>query len=92
MGEEMKLLNRIRSLILPSETIHGYEQPELIEVIFQKSEGLPTQYCLGRKPQDSPGFWWWMRTALQRGAAWCEVGSCRSGRHGATRERVGDGV
>jgi putative methyltransferase (TIGR04325 family) len=34
----MKFLNRIRSLILPSETIHGYEQPELIEVIFQKTK------------------------------------------------------
>jgi putative methyltransferase (TIGR04325 family) len=34
----MKLLSRIRSLIVPSETIHGYEQPELIEVIFQKTK------------------------------------------------------
>lgn len=34
----MKLLNRIRSWIGPSDTIHGYEQPELIEVIFQKTK------------------------------------------------------
>ena len=34
----MKLLTRIRSLIPPSETIHGYEQPELVEVIFQKTK------------------------------------------------------
>ncbi len=34
----MKFLNRIRSLTPPSETIHGYEQPELIEVIFQKTK------------------------------------------------------
>lgn len=34
----MKLLNLIRSLIPPAETIHGYEQPELIEVVFQKTK------------------------------------------------------
>jgi putative methyltransferase (TIGR04325 family) len=34
----MKFFNRIRSLIVPPETIHGYEQPELIEVIFQKTK------------------------------------------------------
>jgi putative methyltransferase (TIGR04325 family) len=34
----MKLLNRIRSWIVPPETIHGYEQPELVEVIFQKTK------------------------------------------------------
>lgn len=34
----MRFFNRIRSWTGPSETIHGYEQPELVEVIFQKTK------------------------------------------------------
>jgi len=34
----MNILSRFRSLLPPSETITGYEHPELVEVIFQKTK------------------------------------------------------
>jgi putative methyltransferase (TIGR04325 family) len=37
-GLQVQILNRIRSLLPPSETIQGYEHPELVEVIFQKTK------------------------------------------------------
>ncbi len=38
-----QLISVFRRFIPPSETIEGYEQPELIEVIFQKTKAYNPQ-------------------------------------------------